>query len=58
MKEEWKKKMEWVSLKDKLPPISYLESDNADDPYESYPVLVGSEEGPDVCKEGCRDGMD
>jgi hypothetical protein len=41
-------KMEWISVKEKLPPISYLESDNEDDQYECYPVLVFSEEAPGI----------
>lgn len=36
--------MDWIRVKEKLPKISYLESDNADDPYESYPVLLYSPE--------------
>src|SRR5690349_18556236 len=42
-------KMEWISIKDRLPPLSYLESDNEEDPYECYPVLVYSEEQPGIC---------
>jgi len=38
----------WIRCLDKLPKISYLESDNVDDPYESYDVLLLSKEG-DYC---------
>lgn len=38
----------WFSTKEKNPPISYLESDNFDDPYECYPVLVYSNESPGI----------
>jgi hypothetical protein len=31
--------MEWISVKDKLPPVSFVESDVESDPYEPYPVL-------------------
>lgn len=41
---EW----EWISVNERLPPISYLESDNEDDPHEAYPVLVFSDEEPGI----------
>ncbi len=41
--------MEWISVKDELPKLSYLESDNADDPYECYPVFVKSDERNVFC---------
>lgn len=36
--------MEWISVKDRLPQLSYVESDNEDDPYESNPILLYSNE--------------
>ena len=41
--------MNWISVKDKLPKISYLESYNENDPYEDYPVLVKSDENYVFC---------
>lgn len=40
--------MEWISVKDRLPEISYFESDNESVPYESHPVLVFSSEKPGI----------
>jgi hypothetical protein len=40
--------MKWFKLEEKLPPISYVESDNENDPYESYPVMVFSKESPGI----------
>ena len=31
---------EWIDCKKELPQVSYLESDNEDDPYEAYNVLL------------------
>jgi len=39
---------EWIKCSDRLPKISYIESDNEDDPYECYPVLVYSVEKPGI----------
>lgn len=36
--------MEWISVKEKLPPLSYVESDNADDEYKAHYVLLYSNE--------------
>ena len=38
----------WIRVEDELPPLSYVESDNPDDPYECYPVLVFSNEIPGI----------
>lgn len=40
--------MEWINVEDRLPKLSYVESDNQDDPYESYPILVYSPESPGI----------
>ena len=32
--------MNWISVNDCLPKLSYQESDDATDPYEAFPVLV------------------
>lgn len=34
--------MEWISVKEKLPPISYVESDDEDHPYEGIHFLLYS----------------
>lgn len=39
---------EWIKCSDKLPELSYFESDNTDDPYECFPVLVYSQEEPGI----------
>jgi len=39
---------EWISVKERLPKISYLESDNVEDPYECYPILVFCPEKPGI----------
>ena len=36
---------EWVSVIDRLPPISYEESDAPDHPYEAFDVLLLASEG-------------
>lgn len=38
----------WISVETELPPISFLESDEEDDPYECHPVLVYSDENPGI----------
>lgn len=40
--------MKWFKLEEKLPTVSYLESDNENDPYEGHPVLVFSKESPGI----------
>jgi len=40
--------MEWISIEDRMPSISFPESDNVNDPYESCPVLVYSSESPGI----------
>lgn len=32
--------MEWISVSEKLPPLSFVESDDAEDPYESNMILL------------------
>ena len=32
--------MEWISVKDKLPQLSYVESEDSGYPYDSYNVLL------------------
>lgn len=32
--------MEWINIKDKLPPLSYIKSDNEEDSYEGIHILV------------------
>jgi len=39
---------QWISVKENPPQVSYLESNNEDDPYECYPVLVFSPERPGI----------
>ena len=41
--------MQWISVKNNLPSLSYVESDDGDDPYECLPVLVFSSEKPGIC---------
>jgi hypothetical protein len=36
--------MEWIKCSDRLPEISYVESDDVDHPYEGYYVLLLSDE--------------
>jgi hypothetical protein len=43
--------MQWISLKDKLPELSYLEEVGAD--YTCLPVLVFSKEAPGSCCVAC-----
>lgn len=38
----------WINIKDQLPSVSYLETNNEEDPYECYPVLVYAEEAPGI----------
>lgn len=46
-------KYEWVDCKERLPPLSFIESDNADDPYEGHDVLVYSDEDLGICCVAC-----
>lgn len=39
---------DWIKVSDRIPQISYLESDNADDPYGCFPVLVFVPEKPGI----------
>jgi len=39
---------QWIKCSDRLPEISYLESDNQDGPYKCNPVLCFSPERPGV----------
>jgi len=39
--------MEWISVKKRLPPLSYYESDDPDSPFESYNVLLYCD--PEIC---------
>ena len=32
--------MEWIKCSDRMPELSYVESDNEDDPYECHPILL------------------
>ncbi len=43
-------KENWISVKDRLPPLSYVESDNVDDAYEGIHFLLFTKE--DVCVVG------
>lgn len=40
--------MEWISVKDRLPEISYFESDDVEHPYESFEVMVFCPQEPGI----------
>lgn len=45
---QWSGYMEWISVKDQLPPVSFIESDDENVPYECHYFLVFSDEKPGI----------